>query len=1270
MKSRLLSSARLSFPLAFAIAALFAVHSASATTYYWDNNGTTAGFGTTGGTWAAPTPGGASGWSTDSSGLAVIGSVTTATSDDLFFGNNYWSYNAATTITVSGTVDAGSLYFAAGANTTLNTNTINLAAASSITAISSNTTTINSIISGAATSLTKNGFGLLTLGGANTYTGATILNGLGLITLSGTTGALSGTSGITLNGAGLQITNTTAQVAVDRINNSAGITSNGGTVTWTNGAGANVNYTETIGSVALGTGQLNLVLATNQNNATNNSQTLTLGGLTHTGASNTSAVTFAATTTGPQASGGDNMIVVSGAGTTTADQIIGSWATVGVSAASQADYAVYNADFVVPANIATTTEDLWTSSSNAYTMTGGSTLTGTRTITALRATGGAQSLALGTGFNLETSGLLNGGSGTLTVSATGTGALTTASGGGQLHLTAGSNSILASAPINNNGGNVTLVKNGLGTLFLENTASDYSGGTVINSGILNFANATLGVGTITINGGASGSTSFGRLQWATGNTQDISSSLTMVNGGNANLDTNGNNVSFANAIGSSSSSNLTKLGTGQLTFNANNTYTGETGVYAGTLLVNVAQTNTTSIRVSQSTANGGVAGATLKLGVSNAFPSGTAVIVDGQGVNFFDLNGFDQTIGRLLLGSNSGGSSATVTGVGSKLTITDGIIADTHNQSVNAAGIISASTLDLNGAIQNLGVVGFTTSARGALAISSVIQNGGINRTGSVAGIVSLSNANTFSGATTISAGVLRLDNSLALQNSAIDTTASVAGGADNGLRLNTGVTTVTLGGLNGNKNFAATGGIFSTTTNNYASVTALTLNPGSGTASFSGVIANGAADMTLTKSGAGTQALSNTNSYTGATTVSGGTLLVNSPGSIDASSAVAVGTGTGGTLGGTGTINGSVTVAADGSLSPGDAALPGLLSIGGGLDLSAPANGGSGKLVFQLDALANTSDKVAVAGTLTIGSGVLGFNDFNFSNYLSGLEVGTYKLITGGSAPVGTLDAANLTGTIGSFTGALQINVNDIELVVTSGGGPGPVDHFVISSIGSPQTVGTPITGITITAQDASNATATGFTGTVTFGGTGGFSGTSASFTLGELTGVSATPTVSGSNLTFTVDDGSSHTGSTTITTIQTQYAAWAGGAAFDSDANGDGVKNGLAFLLGAANPAEDALAKLPVVTESGGNLVLTFSCLNAAKRGGAVLNLQQSSDLGIADAWLDAAVPETSGGPVNGVTFSVTPGSPLNSVVATISSSEAAAGKLFSRLNAVITP
>ena len=97
----------------------------------------------------------------------------------------------------------------------------------------------------------------------------------------------------------------------------------------------------------------------------------------------------------------------------------------------------------------------------------------------------------------------------------------------------------------------------------------------------------------------------------------------------------------------------------------------------------------------------------------------------------------------------------------------------------------------------------------------------------------------------------------------------------------------------------------------------------------------------------------------------------------------------------------------------------------------------------------------------------------------------------------------------------------------------PGALEHFAISSIASPQTLGTAITGITITAQDAANKTVTDFSGTVAFGGTAGVTGTSASFTGGVLNDVSVTPMVRGSNLTVTVDDGAGHTGTATITSI-----------------------------------------------------------------------------------------------------------------------------------------
>lgn len=68
-----------------------------------------------------------------------------------------------------------------------------------------------------------------------------------------------------------------------------------------------------------------------------------------------------------------------------------------------------------------------------------------------------------------------------------------------------------------------------------------------------------------------------------------------------------------------------------------------------------------------------------------------------------------------------------------------------------------------------------------------------------------------------------------------------------------------------------------------------------------------------LTKQGPGTMELTATNTYTGTTTVSAGTLLVNG-----STSTGAVNVSSGATLAGDGTIGGTVTIASGGTLSPG----------------------------------------------------------------------------------------------------------------------------------------------------------------------------------------------------------------------------------------------------------------------------------------------------------------------------------------------------------------
>ena len=88
-------------------------------------------------------------------------------------------------------------------------------------------------------------------------------------------------------------------------------------------------------------------------------------------------------------------------------------------------------------------------------------------------------------------------------------------------------------------GTGTLSKAGTGTLILAGSNS-YSGGTTVTGGLINFLAGGLGTGTITVNGAG--------LQWAAGNTSDISAQLAAIGSGGATFDTNGNNVSFATTL--------------------------------------------------------------------------------------------------------------------------------------------------------------------------------------------------------------------------------------------------------------------------------------------------------------------------------------------------------------------------------------------------------------------------------------------------------------------------------------------------------------------------------------------------------------------------------------------------------------------------------------------------------------------------------------------------------------------------------------------------
>jgi fibronectin-binding autotransporter adhesin len=174
----------------------------------------------------------------------------------------------------------------------------------------------------------------------------------------------------------------------------------------------------------------------------------------------------------------------------------------------------------------------------------------------------------------------------------------------------------------------------------------------------------------------------------------------------------------------------------------------------------------------------------------------------------------------------------------------------------------------------------------------------------------------------------------------------------------------------------------------------------------------------TLIKQGAGTLTLGGTSTYTGTTTISAGTLLINgSLGNTTVSIADAARLG-----GSDGSITGSVTTAAAGSIiAPGNS--PGTLTLGA-LNVTAGAT-------FEYE-LGTNSDLLEITGALT-GGGTLTFNFFD-SGDIAALT--PYTLFTFGSQT--GLDYADLVANTfpGNFildtnfgTGGWQINSGNLQV-------------------------------------------------------------------------------------------------------------------------------------------------------------------------------------------------------------------------------------------------
>lgn len=271
-----------------------------------------------------------------------------------------------------------------------------------------------------------------------------------------------------------------------------------------------------------------------------------------------------------------------------------------------------------------------------------------------------------------------------------------------------------------NAGSWSLAKSGAGTLILS-AANSYSGGTTVTGGLVNFAaGSNFGSGAITLNGGG--------LQWATGNTTDISSRIAALGSSGGTFDTNGNNVSFASAL--NGAGGLTKTGAGTLTLTAANGYSGGTTVSGGTLqLANAAALPTSGALT--------MLGGTLALG--------------GTDISVGTLSGTGGTIalGAANLTTDSSSNStiaAAITGTGGVTKLGSGTLSMTGTNTYTGATTVSGGVLAINGSVAGDvtvnaagtlgggGTIGGNVVVLGALApgnsIGTLTINGNLTQTG------------------------------------------------------------------------------------------------------------------------------------------------------------------------------------------------------------------------------------------------------------------------------------------------------------------------------------------------------------------------------------------------------------------------------------------------------------------------------------------------------------------------------------------------------------
>lgn len=538
-----------------------------------------------------------------------------------------------------------------------------------------------------------------------------------------------------------------------------------------------------------------------------------------------------------------------------------------------------------------------------------------------------------------------------------------------------------------------LTMQGGGTLTLTESGGDnFSGGLTVGSGTVIIDNNSGGIVGTTINSG-------GTLQLGNNDGNGAFPSGLFTDNGTLIFNRSDNSLNVATVITGSGS--LINNGTGTVTLTGVEPLTGAVVVNAGTLAAAGPNSNPSTLSASSSiTIN---TNATVLVTGDNSLTGSTGttpIFVNAGGTltgtasrsshihGPLTLNGGNLAMqGTQPQGNQAANGSWDLEGglvVGNPPSPTTSIISAYFVVPHQANGTLFYVTNGNTASGVDLNVIGTLVSGTsGNFPSTGITLDGG--------GTVAFANTNNYGGATTINAGILRLNNSNAVQNSTVTLII------DNCLQFGANIGSFVFGGLAGTSSLALTD-------MNNQPVT-VQVGQNSSSTSYSGVLTGSGG---LVKLGTGTLSLNGTNLYTGSTTISNGVLQLIEPAALGTTPSISLLTSTATldpslradgtetvalnqTLSGIGSVVGAVTNF--GTVSPGIGSATGVLTVFGNVSLQ-------GKTAMKIDKAGGSNDLLNSFGTIAYGGTLV---------------------ITSLNTPLAVNDSFQLFSASGGFTGAFS---------------------------------------------------------------------------------------------------------------------------------------------------------------------------------------------------------------------------------------------------------